>query len=63
MKLRIFTVAMLAVAGILSSCQSDRYSYKGYKKSPYTVKGHRFVPMDVHPALSYKEEGIASFYE
>ncbi len=63
MKLRIFTVAMLAIAGILSSCQSTHYSYKGYKKSPYTVKGHRFVPMDVHPALSYKEEGIASFYE
>ncbi len=62
MKFRIFTVAMLALAGILASCQSQRHPYKGYKKSPYTIKGHRFVPMDVHPALSYKAEGIASFY-
>ena len=63
MKLRILTVAMLALAGIFASCQSQRHPYKGYKKSPYTIKGHRFVPMDVHPALSYKAEGIASFYD
>ena len=62
MKFRVFTVAMLAVAGMIASCQSQRHPYKGYKKSPYTIKGHRFVPMDVHPALSYKAEGIASFY-
>ena len=63
MKFRILTVAMLALAGIFASCQSQRHPYKGYKKSPYTIKGHRFVPMAVHPALSYKAEGIASFYD
>ncbi|MBQ3525108.1 MAG: septal ring lytic transglycosylase RlpA family protein [Akkermansia sp.] len=57
------TVAMVAVS-MLAACQSARHEpYKGYKKAPYTVKGHRFVPMDVHPALSYRAEGIASFYE
>ncbi len=63
MKFRIFSVALLAMAGILASCQTQRQPYKGYKKAPYTVKGQRFVPMDVHPALSYKAEGIASFYD
>ena len=63
MKFRILTVALLAMGGILASCQTQRQPYKGYKKSPYTIKGQRFVPMDVHPALSYKEEGLASFYD
>ena len=63
MKFRLFTAVALILAGVLASCQTQRQPYKGYKKSAYTIKGHRFVPMDVHPALSYKAEGIASFYE
>lgn len=59
----LITAAAVALATILASCQSQRHPYKGYKKSPYTIKGHRYVPMDVHPALSYKAEGIASFYD
>ena len=62
MKFRLITAAAIILAGVLGSCQ-QRQPYKGYKKSPYTIKGHRFVPMDVHPALSYKAEGIASFYD
>ena len=65
MKLRIFTAVALVVAGLLGACQQTHTHapYKGYKKSAYTIRGQRFVPMDVHPALSYKAEGIASFYE
>lgn len=63
MKFRLFTAVALMLAGVLASCQTQRQPYKGYKKSAYTIKGHRFVPMDVHPALSYKAEGIASFYD
>ena len=65
MKLRIFTAVALAVAGLLGGCQQthSHAPYRGYKKSPYTIRGQRFVPMDVHPALSYRAEGIASFYE
>ncbi len=32
------------------------------KNSPYTVHGHRYHPMSVEEAKSYREEGIASWY-
>ena len=63
MKFRLITAAVIILSGILGSCHHQRQPYKGYKKSPYTIKRHRFVTKDVHPALSYKAEGIASFYD
>lgn len=38
-------------------------SYKGYKNSPYTVRGQRYYPLNVEDALHYKERGIASWYD
>ena len=32
------------------------------KKSPYVVKGRRYVPMSVEQAQTYQETGIASWY-
>ena len=32
------------------------------KKSPYVVKGKRYVPMSVEQARSYRQKGIASWY-
>ena len=32
------------------------------KKSPYVVKGRRYVPMSVEQARSYRQTGIASWY-
>ena len=32
------------------------------KKSPYVVKGKRYVPMSVEEARSYRQKGIASWY-
>ena len=32
------------------------------KKSPYVVKGRRYVPMSVEQSRSYRETGIASWY-
>ena len=32
------------------------------KKSPYVVKGKRYVPMSVKEAQTYKETGLASWY-
>ena len=32
------------------------------KKSPYVVKGRRYVPMSVEQASNYRETGIASWY-
>lgn len=37
--------------------------YRGYKMSPYTLKGMRFVPMSVEQALHYDMVGVASYYE
>lgn len=50
---------------VLNSCQQQQSfePYSGYKMSPYTIKGMRFVPMNVDQALHYKAEGIASHYE
>jgi rare lipoprotein A len=35
---------------------------KKVKKSPYVVKGRRYVPMSVKQARNYRETGIASWY-
>ena len=32
------------------------------KRSPYVVRGRRYVPMSVEASRTYKEEGIASWY-
>lgn len=45
-------------------CQQQRFEpYRGYKMSPYRLRGERFVPMSVEQALQYREEGVASHYE
>ena len=51
---------------IVADCQQQHASpppYRGYKMTPYTLKGLRFVPMNVEQALRYKAVGIASHYE
>lgn len=48
----------------VAGCQQQRFpAYKGYKMSPYTVRGVRYVPMGIDAALQYREDGIASHYE
>ena len=59
-----YSLILAAICGLLTcACQQQVQPYKGYKKAPYTLKGVRYVPMDVQTALHYKEDGIASFYE
>ncbi len=55
----------LAVSALLvSSCQQQQFEpYRGYKRAPYTLRGERYVPMDVQTALHYCEDGVASYYE
>lgn len=49
---------------VLAACQQQGFpAYKGYKMSPYTVRGVHYVPMGIQAALQYREEGIASHYE
>ena len=63
MKLRTLSLVAAACAVLFSACQQQFEPYRGYKKAPYTLKGVRYVPMEVGAALNYCEEGIASFYE
>ena len=62
--LRKISFVSILVGALLSSCQQYQFEpYRGYKKAPYTLKGERYVPMDVNTALHYTEDGIASYYE
>lgn len=57
-------VAAAALALLQAACQQQHWPpYKGYKMSPYTVKGQRYAPMDIDSALRYDAVGLASWYE
>ena len=55
---------MSVLAGLLwlASCSSSPKSrdYPGYMTRPYTIRGHRYHPMNVEQALAYEQTGIAS---
>lgn len=57
-------VLLCLFVSLFSACQQQSFpAYKGYKMSPYTVRGTHYVPMGVDAALHYREDGIASYYE
>lgn len=56
-------MALLFTGLLLTACGQSFPVYKGYKMSPYTLGGNRFVPMSIPQALRYKAEGVASHYE
>ena len=60
MKLAIHLLSLLLASVFFVSCGS---SYTGYMQKPYTIRGERYHPMSVDAALSYEEEGIASWYD
>ncbi len=47
----------------LSSCQQQWADYRGYKMSPYTLRGQHYTPMSIEQALRYRAVGLASHYE
>lgn len=52
---------LLVLASVtLVSCGGG--GYKGYMTRSYTIRGVHYQPMSVSQALSYKQEGIASWY-
>lgn len=55
---QVLTLSTCALC-LLGSCSSG---YRGYKMRPYTVRGERYHPISVKSALSYKEVGVASWY-
>lgn len=61
---RLSVLCLALVLALLPACNHHKFEpYKGYKMSPYTLKGHHFVPMGITPALHYKATGLASYYE
>ena len=60
MKLATYLLSLLLASVFFVSCGS---SYTGYMQKPYTIRGERYRPMSVDAALSYEEEGIASWYD
>lgn len=58
-------LSCLSACLILAACQQQQQPppYRGYKMSPYTVKGQRYVPMSIESALDYDTVGLASWYE
>jgi rare lipoprotein A len=61
---RWFVFGLLALLAILflGGCAS-RPSYRGYKHSPYTIRGIRYHPMSPHQARGFTETGTASHYK
>jgi len=45
---------------LIAGCASG--DFPGYKHSPYSVRGERYVPMAPADAPGYVEEGVASHY-
>ncbi len=66
---RRLVLALAALPALLfPACQQQQQQqqapvYRGYKMSPYTLKGQRYVPMSIDAALRYRATGLASHYE
>jgi rare lipoprotein A len=60
---RILVFGLLALVAMLifGGCASQK-SYRGYKHTPYTIRGIRYHPMAPHEARGFTETGIASHY-
>lgn len=56
-------VRLALIACILLPIASCSSGYKGYKMSPYTVRGQRYHPMSISQALEYQATGTASWYD
>ncbi len=58
----LFSAVVAIVLSGLTACSSNPKDkdYRGYKNSPYIIKGKRYVPMRVEQALTYSATGIAS---
>jgi len=55
----LITLLACCLVFTLGACSSG---YRGYKMSPYTVRGQHYTPMGVKQALDYRATGIASHY-
>lgn len=57
----LFAIIPLLITLGLSSCGGG--GYDGYMRQHYRVRGGHYYPMTVDRALTYKEEGVASWYD
>jgi rare lipoprotein A len=60
---RIFRIGPPVLAVMLVASCARPAKYDGYMTRPYTIRGVRYHPLSVDQALSYREVGIASWYD
>jgi len=60
---RIFRIGLPVLAALLVGACARPGGYDGYQNRSYTVRGQYYQPMSVEQALSYREVGIASWYD
>jgi rare lipoprotein A len=59
----LFRVGLMLAVGLLLGACARPANYDGYMTRAYTIRGQRYHPMSVEQALSYREVGIASWYD
>lgn len=58
---KLTALLLLPLAVMTVSCSGG--GYEGYQQFSYVIRGVHYQPMSVDQALSYSEEGIASWYD
>lgn len=59
-KIIVHSVFLALLTCLLPSCGGG---YDGYQTRGYTIRGIHYQPLSVDQALSYSEQGIASWYD
>ena len=59
-RISLASISLVLISILLPSCGGG---YDGYQTRSYTIRGIRYHPLSVDQALSYSNEGIASWYD
>ena len=60
LRIALAAISLVLISIFLPSCGGG---YDGYQTRSYTIRGIRYHPLSVDQALSYSDEGIASWYD
>lgn len=61
--LKLFFLLLCAMLSVSFFTSCGNSGHRGYMTRSYTIRGVHYQPMSVDQALSYREEGIASWYD
>ncbi len=54
------SLLLFVTTSVVVSCAG--HDYKSYQTKSYTIRGEKYQPLGVEEALTYSDEGIASWY-